>query len=75
LLPQTYWRCHVISWNVYEAITQMQPGDSFFIPCVDCEPLRRKISKTADSMRARVNIRFVVEGEIQGLRTTLIETL
>lgn len=63
----------MLKWNVYEAMSQMQPGDSFFIPCVDCDPLRRKISKTADSMRVRVTIRFVVEGEIQGLRTTLIE--
>jgi len=65
----------VINWNVYAALSQMQPGDSFFVPCVNCDPLRRKISKVADSLRLRVNIRFVVEGEIQGLRTFLIDTL
>jgi hypothetical protein len=62
-----------LKWDVYSVLTQMTPGDSFFIPCVDCDPPRRKISKTADSMRLQVNIRFVVEGEIQGLRTFLLE--
>jgi len=63
----------VISWNVEAALADMRPGDSFFIPCVDCAPLRRKISKAAGSMHIRVDIRFVVEGEIQGFRTTRIE--
>jgi len=56
-------------WDIPVVMADMQVGDSFFIPCVDCPPLRAKIAKLAALGGLKVSIRFCVEGDIQGLRT------
>ena len=58
-----------ILWDVAAAIAEMHVGDSFFVPCVDCAPIRRQIQKSGEQQGVRLKTLFVIEGEIQGLRT------
>jgi len=59
-------------WDFPGAMQWMDVGDSFFVPCLACESLRREIQTTADKLRIKVVIKFVIENEIQGLRTVRI---
>lgn len=56
-------------WDFETALLGMAVGDSFFVPCLDVPAVRKKIQKEADRLQVRVRIRFVIEDELQGLRT------
>lgn len=56
-------------WDFETALLGMAVGDSFFIPCLQVDEMRKTIQKEADRLQVRVKIRFVIEGELQGLRT------
>lgn len=56
-------------WNLPEVIGRLRRGDSFFVPCLAVDELRKKILAEAERQGVKVSVRFVIEGELQGLRT------
>ena len=56
-------------WNIKAAVGGMSKGDSFFIPCLSCDKLQRKIRSVATEFGIKVSVRKVTEDYIKGLRT------
>jgi hypothetical protein len=47
----------------------MRVGDSFFVPCLECKDLNRRINSLAESFNIEVEIKYRTEDLIKGLRT------
>lgn len=56
-------------WDLERVLLRMDRGDSFFIPCLNTDDIRKKILHEAGKLGMKVSVRYVVEGELQGLRT------
>lgn len=56
-------------WDLHAVIGGMRVGDSFFIPCLQCEDTRKEIRRLAASFSVEVEIRPRTEDLIKGLRT------
>jgi hypothetical protein len=48
--------------------TEFKPGQSIFIPCVNCVAARAKIRDLLTRRKIYVFIKIVVEDSVQGLR-------
>jgi hypothetical protein len=55
-------------WDFVTAMLGMDVGDSFFVPCLKCGPIKRQINAAAASLQIEVEITHTVEDELQGLR-------
>jgi hypothetical protein len=56
-------------WNLSAVIGGMKVGDSFFIPCLQCDENRKEIRRIAALFDIDVDIRPRTEEYIRGLRT------
>lgn len=59
----------MLRWDFGAAIGGMRVGDSFFIPCLECEKYRRQIYDTAKDYGVKVRCKKRTENYIKGLRT------
>jgi hypothetical protein len=56
-------------WDLQAVIGGMRVGDSFFVPCLECKDLNRRINSLAESFNIEVEIKYRTEDLIKGLRT------
>lgn len=56
-------------WNLKAVLGGMAVGDSFFIPCLDYEQVRKEIRAIARSFDIQVEIEPRTEQYIKGVRT------
>jgi hypothetical protein len=59
----------VVKWNLEGVLGGMSVNDSFFVPCLDCDPLRYEIRRLSEQFGITVKTRTVTENYIKGLRT------
>ena len=59
----------MLKWNIKAVIGGMGVGDSFFVPCLECDDIRKEISRLAKLFNIDVEIRPRTEDYIKGLRT------
>jgi len=55
-------------WDFEYVLCRLLVGDSFFVPCLDTDKVRREIMRAAEEVGIKVSVRLAVEGELQGLR-------
>lgn len=46
----------------------LEPGSSFFIPCLDPRPVRTQLKRYARELNYQFTTRYMVEGSVIGLR-------
>ena len=56
-------------WDIPAVLGGMRVGDSFFIPCIPCDEIRKEIKRLADLFNIEVDIRDRTEEYVKGLRT------
>lgn len=57
-----------VKWNIKAVLGGMAVGDSFFIPCLECKPVRKEILAIARSYDITVEIKPRTEQYIKGVR-------
>lgn len=63
----------MLRWDFGAAIGGMRVGQSFFIPCLECERYRRHIYEAAKEYGVEVTCKKRTENHIKGLRTWRIQ--
>jgi len=58
----------VLRWDFDAVLGGMRVGDSFFIPCLDCERYRRQVMNLAKEYGTEVRTMKRTESYIKGLR-------
>jgi len=58
----------VLRWDFDAALGGMRVGDSFFIPCLECERYRGQIGRLAKEYGIEVRTMKRIESNIKGLR-------
>ncbi|MDX1409271.1 MAG: hypothetical protein R3330_14090 [Saprospiraceae bacterium] len=58
----------MLRWDFFTAIGGMRVGDSFFIPCLQCDEYRKEIRFAANKLGVRVLIRQWTDDFVKGLR-------
>lgn len=58
----------MLKWNLRVAISGMEVGDTFFIPCLDCDTEKRAALKLGKSFGYKISYRAVTEDYIKGIR-------
>ena len=57
-----------VKWNLKAVIGGMDVGDSFFIPCLDCEQVRKEIHAIGRIFDVKLEIKPRTEQYIKGVR-------
>lgn len=57
-----------VKWNLKATIGGMAVGDSFFIPCLDCDQVRKEIRAVARMFDVKLEIKPRTEQYIKGVR-------
>ena len=58
----------MVRWDFFATLKGMRKGDSFFIPCLQCEEYRKAIRYVARKLGVTLTIRTWNEDYIKGLR-------
>jgi len=58
----------MVRWDFFATLKGMRKGDSFFIPCLQCEEYRSQIRRMANKLGVKVTIRAWSEEYLKGLR-------
>jgi hypothetical protein len=58
----------MLKWNLRIAISGMEVGDTFFIPCLECDTEKRKVTSLSSEFGYKLSYRSVVEDYVKGVR-------
>ncbi len=58
----------MLRWNLDVAVGGMSVGDSFFVPCVDCQPVITTLVQLGKAFGYKVVVRIRYENYIKGVR-------
>jgi hypothetical protein len=61
------WR-KMLKWNLKATISGMSVGDSFFIPCLECDRVQSKALELGRDFGYKLSTRKVVEDLVKGVR-------
>jgi hypothetical protein len=59
-------------WNLDAAFGGMQVGQGFFLPCMDCEKVRRVLYLIAREFNYRIMVQVSFESYLRGVRVRRI---
>ena len=58
----------MVRWDFFVVLGGMRVGDSFFIPCLQCDEYRKQIRRVAEKLGVKLTIRQWTEEYLKGLR-------
>jgi len=58
----------MVRWDFFATLKGMRKGDSFFIPCLQCDEYRTRIRWVANKLGVKLTIRPWNEEYLKGLR-------
>lgn len=58
----------MLKWNLRVAISGMEVGDTFFIPCLNCDTEKRAVGSWGREFGYKLSYRPVTEDYVKGIR-------